>query len=53
MADKWSGIIANGKSGYSAVIDVNAWFEKATLDACVFFLIVWHAWAAGRPNLSL
>ena len=34
MADKWSGIIANSKSGYSAVLDVNMWFGKATIDAC-------------------
>ena len=35
MADKWSNIIANSKSGHSATIDVNLWFGKATLDACV------------------
>jgi len=35
MADKWSGIIANSESGYSAVLDVNMWFGKAALDACV------------------
>jgi len=35
MADKWSGIIENGKSGQSAVIDVNMWFGRATIDACV------------------
>ena len=35
MADRWSNIIANGKSLHSAVIDVNMWFGKATLDACV------------------
>ena len=35
MADKWSSIIENGTSGYSAIIDVNVWFGKATLDACV------------------
>ena len=34
MADKWSGIIAN-TSGHSAVIDVNMWLGKSTLDACV------------------
>ena len=33
MADKWSNIIENSKLGYSAVIDVNMWFGKATLDA--------------------
>jgi len=35
MADKWSNVIANGKSWDSATIDVNLWFGKATLDACV------------------
>ena len=35
MADKWSGIIENGKPGHSAVIDVNMWFGNATLDAYV------------------
>ena len=35
MADKWSNIIENSKSGYSAVVDVNMWVGKATLDACV------------------
>ena len=35
MADKWSGIIENGRSGHSATINVNAWLGKATLDACV------------------
>jgi len=38
MADKWSSIIENGKPGYSAIIDVNVWFGKATLDACVLSL---------------
>ena len=38
MTDKWSNIIENGQSGYSAVIDVNLWVGKATLDACVSFL---------------
>lgn len=33
MADKWSDIVENDKSGRSAVIDVYAWFGKATLDA--------------------
>ena len=32
MADKWSDIITRGESGCSAVIDVNMWFGKATLD---------------------
>ena len=35
MADKWSGIVENDKSGSSATIDVNTWVGKATLDACV------------------
>ena len=35
MADKWGGVIENHKSGHSAVIDVNEWLGKATLDACV------------------
>ena len=39
MADKWSSVIKNGNSGHSAVIDVNAWLGKATLDACVSVLV--------------
>ena len=35
MADMWSGVIENGRSGSSAVIDVNMWLGKAALDACV------------------
>jgi len=35
MADKWNDIIENGKSGGSAVIDVNLWLGRATLDAYV------------------
>ena len=35
MADKWSDIIENSESGCSAIIDVNMWLGKATLDACV------------------
>jgi len=35
MADKWNGIIENGKFGDSAVIDVNLWVGKAALDAYV------------------
>ena len=35
MADRWGNIIENSKSGYSAVVDVNMWLGKATLDACV------------------
>ena len=38
MADKWSDIIENGKSGDSAVVDANMWVGKASLDACVFVL---------------
>ena len=33
MADKWNDIIENSKSGDSALIDVNMWLGKATLDA--------------------
>ena len=33
MTDKWSNIIENGQTGSSAVIDVNLWVGKATLDA--------------------
>jgi len=40
MGDKWSNIIANGKSGHSATIDVNMWFGKATLDACVLVSVL-------------
>ena len=40
MADKWSNIIANGKSGNSATIDVSVWLGKATLDACVQALVL-------------
>ena len=35
MAGKWSDIVENGKSERSAVIDVNLWFGRATLDAYV------------------
>ena len=38
MTDKWSNIIENGPSGYSAVVDVNMWVGKATLDAYVLAL---------------
>jgi len=40
MADKWSGIIENGESGRSAIIDVNMWLGKATLDAYVLALLL-------------
>jgi len=54
MADKWSGIIAISKSGYSAVVDVNMWFGKATLDACVFFPVTPMFGIRGlRPNHEL
>jgi len=33
MADKWSSIIEDGGSGHSAIIDVNLWLGKATLDS--------------------
>ena len=39
MADKWSNIIANDKSGNSATVDVSAWLGKATLDAYVQVLV--------------
>ena len=35
MVDKWTSIIESSETGDSAVIDVNMWFGKATLDACV------------------
>ena len=38
MADKWSSIIENGKSGDSAIADVSEWLGKATLDACALVL---------------
>ena len=45
MADKWDGIIENGKSGNSAIIDVNMWLGRATLDACVLVLLLgWCGW---------
>jgi len=40
MADKWSSIIENGKSGQSAIIDVNMWLGKATLDAYVLAIVL-------------
>jgi len=39
MADKWSDIIANSKSGSSTTVDVSAWLGKATLDAYVQVLV--------------
>ena len=39
MADKWSSIIENDKSGDSAIIDVSMWMGKATLDACILGLV--------------
>lgn len=51
MVDKWTAIIENEKSGNSAVIDVNMWFGKATLDACV---LVWrYAWMGRRLTAKL
>ena len=35
MVNKWNDVIENSKSGYSALIDVNMWLGKATLDAYV------------------
>ena len=35
MADKWNDVIENSKSGRSAILDVNMWLGRATLDACV------------------
>ena len=40
MADKWSSIIENDRSGSSAVIDANMWLGKAALDACVLTLVL-------------
>ena len=40
MADKWSSIIENSKARHSAVIDVNMWFGKATLDAYVSVVVL-------------
>jgi len=43
MVDKWNGLIENGKSGNSAIIGVNTWLGKATLDACALTLrLRWH-----------
>ena len=36
MADKWNEVVENDKTGNSAVIDMNMWLGKATLDAYVF-----------------
>jgi len=53
MVDKWSDIIENGKSGMSAIIDVNMWLEKATLDACVLpSLLGWHGLWTNRKLIS-
>lgn len=35
MVDMWTAVIENSTSGHSAIIDVNMWLGKATLDACV------------------
>ena len=40
MADKWSSVIENGRSGSSAVIDANMWLGKAALDSCVLALVL-------------
>jgi len=40
MADRWNSIIENSKFGDSAIIDVNAWMEKAALDVCVLALVL-------------
>ena len=39
MADKWSNLIANDKSGNSTTIDASAWLGRATLDAYVQALV--------------
>lgn len=51
MVDRWDEIIENGKSGYSAVVDVNMWFGKAVLDACVWTSAsaVCRPWTNGEP----
>ena len=35
MVNKWNDIIESSKTGYSALIDVNMWLGRATLDAYV------------------
>lgn len=40
MVEKWNNIIDNSQSGKSAVIDVNMWFGKATIDAYVSALLL-------------
>ena len=52
MAEIWSGIIENDKSGSSAIIDVNLWFGKATLDAWVMVLVLVCAGCELTVNLS-
>jgi len=52
MADKWSSIIENSNSGHSAIIDVNMWLGKATLDSCVLALVLCASYGL-TLNLSL
>ena len=35
LADKWHEVISAAGSGQAAIIDVNSWLSKATLDAYV------------------
>jgi len=44
MTERWIGIIENGKSGHSAIVDVNMWLGKATLDAYVLALVFGVHW---------
>ena len=48
MAEKWNDIIENTKSGCSALIDVNKWLGKATLDAYALVSVL----CACRPRLT-
>ena len=49
MADKWSNIIANDKSGNSATVDVSAWLGRATLDAYVRVSVLGMGQTANSP----
>ena len=53
MADKWSSIIENSKTGYSAVLDANMWLGKAALDACVTTSVSGVRWLWLIVNSSL
>lgn len=47
MVEKWNNIIDNSQSGKSAIIDVNMWFGKATIDACVSTLLLYGSVGCG------